>query len=147
VVLGRTISLLKNHLDLTQPHLWVVYPRTGKGDERLHLQIVGVWEPQTLQQQETFSPSPHLLTQPGYFSVRGEVILSTPDTCRVGVKIRQAAKTPAEKPKFFQLQLHGCLPEKAAHRFWDLQVQLQADSLILQGGIDLGLLVQKPTHS
>jgi hypothetical protein len=116
-----------------------------KENERLHLQIVGVWEPHTLQQQDTFAPLPYRLTQPGYFSVRGEVVLSVPENGKVGVKIRQSPKTTQEKPKFFKLQLHGCLPEKAVNRFWDLQVQLQADSLILQGGIDLGLLVHKPT--
>jgi hypothetical protein len=48
VLLGRIISLLKNYLDLEQEHLWVVYPRIGQKDESLHLQIVGVWEPDRL---------------------------------------------------------------------------------------------------
>lgn len=52
VLLGRVTSLVKKHLDLTEPHLWVVYPRTRRDadtqDNDLHLQIVGVWEPETL---------------------------------------------------------------------------------------------------
>ncbi len=53
VLLGRVTSLVKKHLELTVPHLWVVYPRTRReteaGDEQdLHFQIVGVWEPETL---------------------------------------------------------------------------------------------------
>ena len=52
VLLGRVTSLIKKHLDLTMPHLWVVYPRTRRNDDGqdqdLHLQIVGVWEPETL---------------------------------------------------------------------------------------------------
>lgn len=48
VLLGRIMSLVKNHLDLEQDHLWVVYPRTGQKDGNLHLQIVGVWEPENL---------------------------------------------------------------------------------------------------
>ena len=48
VLLGRVMSLVKNHLDLEQPHLWVVYPRTRQNDDRLHVQIVGVWEPEKL---------------------------------------------------------------------------------------------------
>jgi hypothetical protein len=48
VLLGRAMSLVKNHIDLTTDHLWVVYPRTR--DEHLHLQIMGVWEPETLHQ-------------------------------------------------------------------------------------------------
>ncbi|MEM0979770.1 MAG: hypothetical protein AAGH78_05795 [Cyanobacteria bacterium P01_H01_bin.58] len=56
VLLGRITSLVKKHINLEAPHLWVVYPRTRK-DERspeqnppvdLHLQIVGIWEPETL---------------------------------------------------------------------------------------------------
>lgn len=49
VLLGRVMSLVRKHLDLEQPHLWVVYPRTReKGDSDLHVQIVGVWEPEKL---------------------------------------------------------------------------------------------------
>lgn len=53
VLLGRVTSLVKKHLDLTSPHLWVVYPRTRRAeddaeDQDLHVQIVGVWEPETL---------------------------------------------------------------------------------------------------
>ena len=46
VLLGRVMSLLKKHVDLTVDHLWVVYPRTRAED--LHMQIVGIWEPETL---------------------------------------------------------------------------------------------------
>ncbi|MEM6519463.1 MAG: hypothetical protein AAF892_04580 [Cyanobacteria bacterium P01_D01_bin.71] len=57
VLLGRVTSLIKKHIDLTASHLWVVYPRTRQPAEDeeenatesgLHLQIVGVWEPDTL---------------------------------------------------------------------------------------------------
>lgn len=60
VLLGRIISLLKNHLDLEQEHLWVVYPRTGQEDGNLHLQLVGVWEPEKLNKESpaTTRPTP-----------------------------------------------------------------------------------------
>lgn len=55
VLLGRVTSLIKNHINLESSHLWVVYPRTreaegqeGAAETDLHLQIVGVWEPETL---------------------------------------------------------------------------------------------------
>jgi hypothetical protein len=52
VLLGRVTSLVKKHIDLEASHLWVVYPRTRRNedneDQDLHLQIVGVWEPETL---------------------------------------------------------------------------------------------------
>ncbi|MGK7888066.1 MAG: hypothetical protein AB4042_01950 [Leptolyngbyaceae cyanobacterium] len=48
VLLGRVMSLVKKHVDLTAPHLWVVYPRTRPKNEHLHAQIVGIWEPDKL---------------------------------------------------------------------------------------------------
>ena len=53
VLLGRIMSLVKNHLDLEKEHLWVVYPRTRQENDTLHLQIVGVWEPENLAKQPT----------------------------------------------------------------------------------------------
>ena len=47
VVLGKVISLMKRHIDIENPHLWVVYPRC-RDSEHLHLQISGIWEPSTL---------------------------------------------------------------------------------------------------
>lgn len=49
VLLGRVMSLLKNHLNLEEEHLWVVYPRTRQENDDLHIQIMGVWEPETLR--------------------------------------------------------------------------------------------------
>ncbi|MGD1918452.1 MAG: hypothetical protein ACFCAD_05940 [Pleurocapsa sp.] len=74
VLLGRIISLIKNHLDLEQEHLWVVYPRTKMKDDRLHVQNVGVWEPETLNQDDNVEEDPGELAEHGYFSIRGEVI-------------------------------------------------------------------------
>jgi len=48
VLLGRVMSLVRNHLQLDQEHVWVVYPRTREREATLHLQIVGVWEPENL---------------------------------------------------------------------------------------------------
>ena len=48
VVLGRVITLIRNHVSLEKPHLWVVYPRC-RNNQNLHLQITGIWEPSTLK--------------------------------------------------------------------------------------------------
>jgi len=48
VLLGRVMSLVKKHLELDKPHLWVVYPRTREKQYDLHAQILGVWEPENL---------------------------------------------------------------------------------------------------
>lgn len=62
VLLGRVMSLVKKHVDLTIPHLWVVYPRTRPKDEHLHAQIVGIWEPDNLNRD---SSEDELLTEGG----------------------------------------------------------------------------------
>jgi hypothetical protein len=143
VVLGRVISLVKNHLDLEKPHLWVVYPRTRQEDDALHVQIVGVWEPQTLKKEEETEAIEEVTVNPGYFSIRGEVIFTERDTQSVIVKIRQAPKTEGERPKFFKLKLRGTLPQKPVSRFWDFQVQLKGEALTIQEGLDLGFANKK----
>jgi hypothetical protein len=57
VLLGRVMSLVKKHIDLEQSHLWVVYPRTRENVEGLHVQIVGVWEPEKLNRTEASEAS------------------------------------------------------------------------------------------
>ncbi|ACK72863.1 hypothetical protein PCC7424_4499 [Gloeothece citriformis PCC 7424] len=150
VMLGRMMSVLKKHLDLEVPHLWVVYPRTRQSNDHLQLQIVGVWEPENLYQddnQPDISPQEQSLIKHGYFSIRGEVIFSSPEKQIVIIKIRQAPKQKKQKAKFFKLKLKGILPDRPVSRFWDLQVQLQGDSLIIQQAKDLGFIRhQKPSN-
>jgi hypothetical protein len=154
VLLGRVMSLVKNHLDLEQEHLWVVYPRTRQEDGNLHAQIMGVWEPETLKKAAEPSSDEEsedigeieaiseALTTPlpasepdvedGYFSIRGEVIYQSQDQEKyVIVKIKQAPrKNDENKMKFFKLKLKGDLATKAIGFFWDFHVKLQADSLM-----------------
>lgn len=171
VLLGRIISLLKNYLDLEQEHLWVVYPRIGQKDESLHLQIVGVWEPDRLSKplaterpipettieasssanlnteetQETPTTHPAASEiEDGYFSIRGEVVYqSAPDEHFI-VKIKQAPRKEFDKPKFFKLKIQGNLGTKAVGQFWDLEARRQADSLVLQKGEAIAALPSKP---
>lgn len=158
VLLGRIISLLRNHLDLAQEHLWVVYPRTGQQEDNLHLQIVGVWEPENLtpsevidtseaqteesnksayEQQDAGEPQPNADSpapeiKDGYFSVRGEVVFQSAADSQLVVKIKQAPRKESDKPKHFKLKLHGVLKTKANGQFWDFQVTRQADKLVVQ---------------
>nr|WP_219907677.1 hypothetical protein [Aphanothece hegewaldii] len=146
VVLGRVISLVKNHLDLEKPHLWVVYPRTRQEDDHLHVQIVGVWEPETLNKEDPEGEETATQTtpNPGYFSIRGEVIFASFEEESVIIKIRQSPKKDEEKPKFFKLKLKGTLPSnRPFKRFWDLQVQLEGSSLMIVQGEDLGFASKK----
>jgi len=172
VLLGRVMSLLKNHLDLQEDHLWVVYPRTRQQDDSLHVQIMGVWEPETLKQNETdardkdveeiegedkeatvsqtaveeesqdeLESFPEI--QEGYFSVRGEVIYQSQEEEYAVIKIRQAPRKGDDKPKFFKLKLEGTLGDRPVNHFWDLHLQLQGRTLVIERGNDIGSLFVK----
>lgn len=138
VLLGRIISLIKNHLDLEQEHLWVVYPRTKMQEDRLHAQIVGVWEPETLNKDDDIEEVSGEEADHGYFSIRGEVIFYSTEEEIIIVKIKQFPRKEGDKPKFFKLKLKGVLSEKPLKRFWDLKVRLQGEDLIIEESTDLG---------
>jgi len=154
VLLGRVISLVKKHIDLDTEHLWVVYPRTGQQDNHLHLQIVGVWEPETLAKQPTLEdesttskavPSEEhsaLINnaEDGYFSVRGEVVFQSAGDSRLVVKIKQAPRKESERPKFFKVNLQGVLKTKAVGQFWDFHILRQGDNLVVQEGTSIATL-------
>ncbi len=159
VLLGRIMSLVKNHLDLEKEHLWVVYPRTRQENDTLHIQIVGVWEPENLaknstdedesdfelQELETLddglsenselnttAPRPSSEVADGGFSVRGEVVYQSFDAKSLVVKIRQAPRKSTDKPKYFKLKLRGVLTTKAVGKFWDFQAKREADVLVVE---------------
>lgn len=149
VLLGRIMSLVKNHLDLEQEHLWVVYPRIGQQDGKLHLQIVGVWEPEKLCKelsatQTTLLDKQDEQIEDGYFSIRGEVVYQSASDKHFFVKIKQAPRKEADKPKYFKLKLQGDLATKAVGQFWDLQVRRQTESLVLEKAEFVAVLPSKP---
>ncbi|WP_413164398.1 hypothetical protein ACL6C3_00720 [Capilliphycus salinus ALCB114379] len=80
VLLGRVMSLVKKHIDLEQEHLWVVYPRTRQKQDNLHVQIMGVWEPETLKKDDDAEDS------------------STPETTDSDQPSETAEATPVEPP-------------------------------------------------
>ena len=150
VLLGRIMSLVKNHLDLEKEHLWVVYPRTRQENDALHLQIVGVWEPENLAKYEldeagtdstavsdngsvalSIHPKPSSAVPDGGFSVRGEVVYQSFDEKSLVVKIKQAPRKPTDKAKYFKLKLKGVLTTKAVGKFWDFNVKREADALVI----------------
>jgi hypothetical protein len=164
VLLGRVMSLVKNHLNLDQSHLWVVYPRSRQEDGNLHVQIVGVWEPEKLNQatstevsaieedssqpeasdsSEVSEPEGLTVLKNGYFSIRGEVIYQSREEEQVIVKIRQSPRKETEKIKFFKLKLKGFLGERVIGHFWDLHINLQVSALVIQEANDIGLLPVK----
>ncbi|WP_170188228.1 hypothetical protein [Geitlerinema sp. P-1104] len=146
VLLGRVMSLVKNHIDLEQDHLWVVYPRTGQRDGNLHLQIVGVWEPEKLSQEESESELPPLSSEEvheGYFSVRGEVVFYSEEEQRVIVKIRQGPRKAGQPPKFFKVALKGTATGRVLRHFWSFEVERQGQDLVILTGENMGVMPPK----
>lgn len=161
VLLGRVTSLIKKHIDLEQDHLWVVYPRTlYKDDESpaLHVQIVGVWEPETLNadddddstEDEPTAADPKYLStaeaaeQCDGFSIRGEIAKYAEDKSEITVNIVQKSRSENVKPKRpFKLLVCGQLSGRATGYFWDLQVERQAGQLMLKEATQIAVVPPK----
>ena len=113
-------------------------------DERplLHVQMCGIWEPETLHPDE---PAPALEYKPDYFSIRGEVVYQNADEGWVVVKIIQfSRKKPDEKkPPYFNLKLMGFLPDRPVKNFWDLHVEREGTNLVIQDGERIAYLGKK----
>ncbi len=168
VILGRIMSLIKNHLDLEKSHLWVVYPRIRKEDNKLHAQIMGVWDPQLVLKplersdaegapvtgaDPTVEPPSEPQTIPTietsgipdtYFSIRGEVIYQSRETREIFVKIRQAPKKKTEEERYFKIRLLGDLPQKLVGNFWDFDVVRVENDLMLRSAQFVAPLRAKP---
>jgi hypothetical protein len=137
VLLGRIMSLAKKHLDLGESHLWVVYPRVRKDDGKLHVQIMGIWEPKLIEPAAgaAGAPAPEPMEIPdNYFSVRGEVVFQSREKKEVFVKIRQAARKKETEPRQFKLRLIGDFPDKMVGNFWEFDVLRQGDDLVIRTG-------------
>jgi hypothetical protein len=119
----------------------VVYPRS-RDEEKLHLQVVGIWEPSTLASDE-----PELLDSlpegDGYFSVRGELIFTRPETNDVVVKIRQLPRADGSRPQPFKLQLKGAIPLEHLRHFVSLDLRRSAQQLQLEKFEVIGPLPQR----
>ncbi len=176
VLLGRVTSLVKKHIDLTAPHLWVVYPRTRRNDDGqdqdLHLQIVGVWEPETLglpgepapvedadgsSQGSEPEAEPTLVTahkesgdtvelpsvSDNYFSIRGEVVKYSPEEEFIAVKILQGMRRAPGTSKPFKVNLKGTIEGRAVGYFWDFTVKRQDQLLVLEDASVVGIVPPK----
>ncbi len=155
VVLGRVITLMRRHLDITKFHLWVVYPRQRK-ENSLHLQIVGVWEPSTLEvnnldkstsnkfNKEKQFDNDSLPEGDEYFSIRGELIYTKPDNSEVVVKVRQKPRINGRRVIPFKLQLKGIIPIKFAKHFVSLDVRRSKQELKIENYEIISPMIQKP---
>ena len=141
VVLGRVLTLMRRHLDMQKPHFWVVYPRCRDLDF-LHLQINGIWEPSTLEKSvdknielNNNDPNTYLDSIPegdNYFSIRGELIYTNPESKELVVKIRQKRRLNGKKNYPFKLYLHGAIPLENLRHFVSLDVRRTGQQLHLE---------------
>ena len=139
VVLGRVLTLMRRHLDLGKPHLWVAYPRYRDAG-KLHLQVVGVWEPSTLAEEGGADQLPE---GDDYFSVRGELIYTRPEDGDLVVKIRQQPRADGSRPTPFKLQLKGEIPPDHLRHFVALDLRRQGQQLQLEGHEVIGPVPQR----
>ena len=172
VVLGRVLTLMRRHLDLSKPHLWVAYPRFRDADQ-LHLQLVGVWEPSTLAataiatqaaaapvvaddaaveaeadaaaaaDTDAAPPSDDLPEGDGYFSVRGELIYTRPEDGDLVVKIRQQPRPDGSRPTPFKLQLKGAIPPEHLRHFVALDLRRHGQQLHVEQHEVIGPVPQR----
>jgi len=99
----------------------------------LHVQIAGIWEPETLHPDE---PAPVIEQKPDYFSIRGEVVYQNKEAGWLIVKVIQfSRRKPDEKlAPYFNLKLLGFLPERPVKNFWNLDVSREGTDLVVMDG-------------
>ena len=157
VVLGRVITLIRNHVTLEIPHLWVVYPRC-RNNQNLHLQISGIWEPSTLKKDLVDNEelneasvsnvdSDSLLEGDDYFSIRGELIFTKPEEKEVVIKIRQKPRNQQKKALPFKLSLKGEVPINYLKHFISLDVRRVDYQLCVEDFQIIGPLSQQQINN
>lgn len=143
VVLGRLLTVMRRHLDSEQPHLWVVYPRLREPDQ-MHLQMVGVWEPSTLDPQATPGEDIDALPEgDDYFSIRGELIYTRPESSELVIKVRQQPRTDGSRPLPFKIAIRGDIPLEHLRHFVSLDVRRQGQILQLESCEVIGPLAER----
>ena len=159
VVLGRVITLIRKHVSIEKPHLWVVYPRC-RNHQNLHLQIAGIWEPSLLsndfkeikEKEDEGGSKSTIITNvvdeleegDDYFSIRGELIFTKPEEKEVVIKIRQKPRNQSKKDSPFKIKLKGDLPINYVRHFISLNVRRIEQHLLIE---DFEIIEPMPSRS
>ena len=157
VLLGRVITLIRKHVSLEKPHLWVVYPRC-RNNQNLHLQISGIWEPSTLKKdfvqkgglsEKSISKvdQDDLLEGDDYFSIRGELIFTKPEVKEIVIKIHQKPRNQQKKSLPFKITLKGELPMNYLKHFISLNVRRFGYDLVVEDFKIIGPITQKKINN
>jgi hypothetical protein len=121
----------------------VVYPRIREQDS-LHLQMVGVWEPSSLDPEAASEGTADVLPEgDDYFSIRGELIYTRPETGELVIKVRQQPRPDGSRPVPFKLQLRGVIPLEHLRHFVSLDVRRQAQALGVEAYEVIGPVAQR----
>ena len=137
VVLGKALSLLKKHIDLTKNYFWIVYPK-NKNSQNLHLQVAGIWDPYQLNDFRNDSSKTNftelldeLDLKDNYFSVRGTLVFVNTQKKEIVIKICPASKMKNLKNKNFKLVIKGELSLELLNSFVSLDAIRDGNSLKL----------------
>ena len=137
VVLGKTLSLIKKHIDLKKSYYWVVYPK-NKNTQTLHLQVAGIWHPYQLNDFQNDSSETNfskllkdLDLKDNYFSIRGELVFVNTQRKEVVIKICSTSRRKNLKNKNFKLNIKGELSLNLINSFLSLDVLRDGNSLNL----------------
>lgn len=131
VLLAKTISAVKNHVNLTKPQNWVVYPHTIPETNDIHFQIAGIYVP--LNTSSLSLPN-------NYFSIRGEVLYSSKYKQKIVMKILDNNFVSRKKARSFKLELKGKIPDNHIKHFFSLSACLEHKEIVVKEYIDLGLI-------
>ncbi len=136
VVLGKSLSLIKKHLNLENNYFWIVYPR-NKNINTLHVQISGIWDPYELnnmpkddsKQKDPIQLLKELNLNDNYFSIRGELVYVNSQKKEVVIKICPSAFASKFKNNSFKIVVEGEIPIEFLNHFVSLDVKRMDNTL------------------
>ena len=135
VVLGKSLSIVKKHIDLNNSYFWIVYPK-NKNIQNLHLQIAGIWDPYLLNDMPKENSRGNTLDllkefhlKDNYFSIRGELVYVNIEKKEIVIKICSSFQVKKSKNHNFKLVLKGEIPVECLNHFVSLDVLREGNNL------------------
>lgn len=134
VVLGKSLPIIKKHINFEKNYFWVVYPR-NKNTETLHIQIAGVWEPFFEKEnsgeiiQEANAKLNSLNLSSNFFSIRGTLIFVNTTQKELVIKVSISKNTTKPNNKPFKLTIKGVLPMDYLNSFISINAIRKGNSL------------------
>ncbi len=127
VILGKALALIKKYINLDKDYFWIVYPR-NKNINSLHLQVVGIWDPYTLNKLEkNTEKNPNALLKEfnlknNYFSIRGELVYVNTQKKEIIIKICSSSHSKRSKYSTFKIIIEGEISLQFLNNFVSLHV-------------------------